>query len=180
MAGTGRLQALLVTMAISIVALAGCGDDKPVDTVTVTTPEATTPATVEERPTAEDVNIYVEQVRELIHIGDGLNSSYRDLVGRYNEKEAPAEEVIETADQNVIAYEDMGSQLGAMTVPEGLEEAHEMVIDGFDKWRQMYELESRGIAELNQQLLDQARKLDNEAVDTVNTAIDRINRQKNS
>jgi hypothetical protein len=167
---------LLVT---GILLLSGCGDDEAADSSTASTAAETT-ATVaaDGGPSAGEINNYVEQVRELVHIGDQLNVSYRDSVDRYNSKEIPAEEVIVAAEQNVIAYGDMVSQLEGMQVPDGLDEAHEMVVAGFEKWELMYQLDARGLRDENTELLDQARALDNEAVAEVNAAIDEINQMK--
>jgi hypothetical protein len=65
-----------------------------------------------------------------------------------------------------------------MQVPNGLDEVHEMVVAGFEKWKLMYQLDARGLRDENSELLDQARALDNEAVAEVNAAIDEINQMK--
>ncbi|MHB0915361.1 MAG: hypothetical protein ACYC5A_01795 [Thermoleophilia bacterium] len=168
------LAALLLVGMLLAAALAGCGgDDAPETGVTTAT------ATEKTGPSPREIEVYVEQVRELIHIGAQLNSGYGDLVDRYNSKSVAAAEVIAQAGRNETAYGDMISQLDSIDVPEGLEDAHDKVVSGFDKWQRRYALDARGLEENNSALLDQARALDIEAAAEVNEAIGEINRFKN-
>lgn len=169
---------MLLASLLIVLSLAGCGDED--------TPEAEPAATIGTAATAmektgtsaQEIDNYVEQVRELVHIADQLNAGYRDLVDRYNSKDATPEEVIAEAKRNENSYGDMVAQLESIEVPDGLEDAHDRIVSGFDKWRQMYALDTRGVQEQDSALLDQARVLDSEATAEVNGAIGDINRFK--
>lgn len=177
MAPLGLMLAALLFLA----ALAGCGDASEADSDTDARPVttvATTETAADTGPSAEEVDIYVEQVRELVHSGDQLNAGYDDLTARFNAREVAAEEVITQAQQNAAAYGDMVGQLEEMIAPAGFGEAHALIISGFEKWSRMYDLDARAVRDQDSTLLDQARALDQAAVTEVNDAIDGINRLK--
>ncbi|RJQ45206.1 MAG: hypothetical protein C4534_05265 [Gaiellales bacterium] len=179
--GRARLLAALTVMLLAALAAApaGCGGDGG-DTGTQPARTAATAATDrDDGPSPAEVDAYVEQVRELVHVSDQLNGDYRFLVERYNSGESPDEDVITQAESNAIAYRDMKAQLEGMRVPEGMEDAHGLIVSGFGKWREMYELDARGVRDKDSALLDRARKLDSEAVADVNDGISEINRLKN-
>lgn len=171
--------ALLLAGMILAVSLAGCGGDDTPETDAAATARTAATATEPTGPSPREIDDYVERVREFIYIGDQLNAGYRDLVDRYNSQSVTAAEVVVQAERNESSYGDMVSQLESIVAPEGLADAHEKVVSGFDKWRRMYALDARGLEENDSALLDQARALDNEATIEVNAAIGEINRFKN-
>lgn len=173
-----RAVATLVLLGILLVTLAGCDGEKDVPAVTGGTTGPAATEREENGPAQAEINAYVEKVRELVHVSDQLNAGNQDFVDRYNSEDVPDDEFIAHAESNALAFADMVDQLEAMDVPKGLGGAHDMIISGFNKWRQMYELDARGVREKDGALLDQARALDNEAVAEVNEAIDEINELK--
>lgn len=171
------LLAAVTLIAVAGITQTGCdGDNGDTAATEATQPAKTTPK--DESPGVDEINLYVEQVRELVHISDQLTADYRDLLERYRNKEVTAEEVIAQAESNASAYADMAAQLAAMLPPEGLADAHALIVSGFGKWQQRYELDARGLREENNALLEQATALDDEAAVEVNDAIDEINRVK--
>ncbi len=166
-----KLPAIVMTAAL-IAALSGCGGDSGQTTVTIE--RTVTVTTSQPGSTPEEKQAYTLTITDLTRRADQVNTDYRSLIDRYNSGQSKAEDLMAKADEDWRVYEGMSGQLTEMKVPAEFQEPHRLLISGFNKWQSTFEAYRDGFRDNNNDALNKARDLDNQAVIEVNQAVNQI------
>lgn len=158
----------VAVLAAAILAVSGCGGGETAVTaeVTVTQTQAGT-STVEKEA-------YKQSINDLTARANQINSDCRGLIDKLNAGQAKKEDLVNTAEQDRLAYQDMVARLTAMKVPPEFQQAHLMLISGFGKWAATFEAYRDGYRNSDNAALARAGDLDNQAIIEVNQSVNLI------
>jgi len=167
------LLAVLLLAGLAAGAAAGCGSEGGEHAAAVTdTPTATTPSV--------DVNAYASDIDDLANHADQVNRDYQQQAARHRAGTLDTAALVADADDGAGEFTAMLKALQEMEVPEGLKDAHQLLLSGFGKWLEFYRLQVSGLQRNDPAQLAQARELDNQAVSEVYEAIGDINQYLHS
>jgi len=123
---------------------------------------------------ATEKNTYRNGINDLTSRAKQINADYSALIDKYNSGQANNVELQTLADLDRTSYEEMIGKLTEMKVPAEFQEAHKLLISGFNKLHTTFVDYRDGYGKNDQNMLNTARDLDNQAVTEINQAVNII------